>query len=173
VAIPDVADGAVADKLFGPSLSLAFYLVDEDASAKPAEPAPAGDILLPFDNGASQPEALAVHAPPFMSGERIADARSSFSQTTAEPVISLRFDDAGRDIFARVTRENTMHRIAIAIDGRVVCAPMVVEEITGGTVEINGTFTPEQAIDLAMRLSPSGLPAPVRVVESGIGPLPR
>jgi len=152
---------------------LAFYLVDEKVSASPTEVPPAGDIVLPFDNGASQPEALAVHATPFMSGERIVEALNGFDQTMGDPIISLRFDEAGTEIFARVTRENTLHRIAIAVDGRIVCAPMINEEIAGGRVQINGVFTPEQAVELAMRLSPSGLPAPVRVIESGVGPLPR
>jgi preprotein translocase subunit SecD len=125
VAVPHFADQGMIDKLFSPPASLDFYLVDEDASAKPLKAAPAGDIVLPFDNGSPQPDTLAVQATPFMSGERVVEAQNFISDITGHPSISVRFDEAGRDIFARITRENKLHRIAIAIDGRVICAPMI------------------------------------------------
>src|SRR2546423_4593822 len=59
--------------------------------------------------------------------------------------IEITFNDEGRKRFAEVTREKVGRRLAIVIDGRLYCAPVIRMEIPGGKAEISGGFTKEQA----------------------------
>ena len=62
-------------------------------------------------------------------------------------------------------------RIAIVLDGEVISSPSVGARIacgvgiTGGTTQITGTFTQDQAQDLAPRVQGGALPGPVEVSE--------
>ena len=65
---------------------------------------------------------------------------------------------------------NIGQRLAIVLDGNVKSAPVVNDKITyEGT--ITGTFTPEEAKDLALVLRSGSLPVPVAVEqERSVGP---
>jgi preprotein translocase subunit SecD len=57
------------------------------------------------------------------------------------------------------------------LDDTIFSAPVIQEPITGGVAQITGTFTPEEARDLAIVLREGALPAPVRIIENRtIGP---
>ena len=53
----------------------------------------------------------------------------------------------------RRTRDNIGQRLAIVIDGKIYSAPIVRSEITGGKAVISGSFSDQEATDLAVRLS--------------------
>lgn len=59
----------------------------------------------------------------------------------------------GREQFAKVTRENIGRRLAIVIDGKVITAPVIRAEISGGRGVISGSFTEAEAKALAARIS--------------------
>ena len=69
------------------------------------------------------------------------------------PQIEITFTDDGRKRFAAVTRENVGKRLAIVIDGQLYCAPTIRTEIAGGKAEINGSFTEQEAKDLAKKIT--------------------
>ena len=62
--------------------------------------------------------------------------------------------------FATVTGANVGRRLAIILDGNVYSAPVIQERISGGEAQITGSFTPEEATDLAIVLRAGSLPAP-------------
>ena len=62
-----------------------------------------------------------------------------------EPIVSLKFNSEGSDLFAKITRENVGKTIAIYLDGTPISAPVVREEITGGTAQISGSMTATEA----------------------------
>jgi len=75
------------------------------------------------------------------------------SDPRGAPRIEIIFTDEGRKRFADVTRENLHKRLAIIVDGRIRCAPVIQMEISGGTAEISGAFTDQEAENLAQKIN--------------------
>ena len=61
--------------------------------------------------------------------------------------VTLTQDGAAR--FAQITRDGKGRRLAILLGGQLWTAPLIREEITGGTLEISGNFTEGEAKVLA------------------------
>jgi len=71
------------------------------------------------------------------------------------PVIYINFTDDGTKRLAEVTRQNIGKRLAIVINGKLESAPRINSEISGGSAEITGQFTKEEAVDLATKINGS------------------
>ena len=108
---------------------------------------------------------------PLLTGETIVDARLDYDQY-ARPSVSMRMNAAGSKVWAKVTAQaaalSPQGRIAIVLDNFVYSAPTVQGEIPNGNSQITGSFTVEEAKDLALILKAGSLPAPTRIVEEGI-----
>ena len=63
--------------------------------------------------------------------------------------VSLTFNTEGAKLFGELTAAHVNERFAIVLDGVVVSAPNINEPIWGGTASITGSFTEQQARDLA------------------------
>jgi SecD/SecF fusion protein len=74
----------------------------------------------------------------------------------------------GTSTWARITRENINRCIAIVLNGYVRSYPRVMSEISGGSTEITGDFTVEEANDLGKILKSGGLPFQIKIVEEQI-----
>ena len=106
-----------------------------------------------------------------LPGDRVRDSRVGFLPTTGAAYVSLSLDDKGKDEFAEVTRNNVGRLLAIVLDGKVQSAPRLNEEISGGEAQISGSFTPEEATELALVLRSGALPAPIVINEERtVGP---
>ncbi|HXY90058.1 MAG TPA: protein translocase subunit SecD, partial [Xanthobacteraceae bacterium] len=82
-----------------------------------------------------------------------------------------RFNNAGGRRFAQVTQENVGKPFAIVLDNEVISAPVIREAILGGSGQISGQFTVQQANDLAILLRAGALPAPLTIIEERtVGP---
>ncbi|MCI8342395.1 MAG: protein translocase subunit SecD [Firmicutes bacterium] len=81
------------------------------------------------------------------------------------PFVSLEFTDEGREIFAEATRNNIGKIIAIVMDGEIVSAPIVNSVITDGVASIAGSFTSEEAQEVAARINEGSLPFNLEVIE--------
>lgn len=89
---------------------------------------------------------------------------------TGTPKIHLRFNSDGAQKFAEITRNHVGHQLAIVLDGELYSAPVIREPITGGSCEISGDFTVEEAYELANVLQ-NPLETPVKIVEErGVDP---
>jgi len=55
--------------------------------------------------------------------------------------------------FAEITGQNLGKRLAIVIDGQLITAPIIQSSITGGKGQITGTFTKQEAKDLAAKIN--------------------
>ena len=106
------------------------------------------------------------HAP--LGGDVITDARADFAQTSAYANVSMSMNQEGSKTWARMTKDNIGKSIAIALDGYIYSAPTVNGEITGGSSQITGNFTVEEAKDLANTLKSGKMPAPARIVQENI-----
>ena len=77
----------------------------------------------------------------------------------------------GASVWARLTKENIGKQVAIVLDGMVYSYPTVQSEISGGSSQITGNFTLEEAEDLANVLKSGKLPAPATIIqEQVVGP---
>lgn len=63
--------------------------------------------------------------------------------------IALTLTQEGAARFAQITRDGKGRRLAILLGGQLWTAPLIREEITGGTLEISGNFTEGEAKALA------------------------
>jgi preprotein translocase subunit SecD len=82
----------------------------------------------------------------------LADASFGFDQRTNEPIVSFRMQPASAQQFGELTARSVGKVLAIKVDGRVLSRPVVREPILGGVGQISGSFTREQARELAVRL---------------------
>ncbi len=101
-----------------------------------------------------------------MTGEMIKDAQVRVGGTFNEPYVSLDMTSRGGKVFANITEKNVGRRMAIVLDNVVRSAPVIRERILGGSAQISGTFTHEEAADLAIVLRVGALPAPVDIVHN-------
>jgi SecD/SecF fusion protein len=108
---------------------------------------------------------------PPLDGDVITSARTSTGVTGGEVKVDMTMNSEGAKTWARMTRENIGRCIAVVLDGYVRSYPRVQNEITGGSTEITGDFTIEEADDLANILKSGKLPAPARIIsDTVVGP---
>jgi SecD/SecF fusion protein len=131
------------------------------------EPVPPGyEVLKHVDlqaNGKSQMEAYVVKKKPEngLSGDIV---KSSMVQRgTSGIAIEFRLTDEGAKRFGETTRENINHKLAIVLDGDLYSAPNIQSAIESGSGEITGSYTYEQAMELANVLQ-NPLKAPLSIV---------
>lgn len=105
-----------------------------------------------------------------LDGDVIDDARQDFDQQ-GRPVVSMSMKAEAARKWGKITGSNIGSSIAIVLDDVVYSAPRVNGEINGGRSEISGSFSIEEAKDLANILKSGKLTAPAKVVqESIVGP---
>jgi protein-export membrane protein SecD len=100
-----------------------------------------------------------------MTGEVIEEARAQFipAGQTDDPTqigwqVDFELNGEGATTFARITGDLTGKQLAIILDKRVESAPNVDEAIPGGTGQITGGFSEQEARDLALVLQTGALP---------------
>ena len=101
-----------------------------------------------------------------MTGDMVKHAQVRIGQNFNEPYVSLDLTSRGGKVFATLTEKNVGRRMAIVLDGVVKSAPVIRERILGGSAQISGSFTHEEASDLAIVLRVGALPAPVDVIQN-------
>ncbi len=130
-------------------------------------------------NGIIEVYALKVNpanpTPP-VSGERVVDARQDYDQN-GNPEISMTMDNTGARDWRKLTGQlapsnpddrSTFNYVAIVLDGIVYSAPSILGEIAGGRSSISGSFTVEEATDMANILKAGKMPAPAQIVQEQI-----
>jgi preprotein translocase subunit SecD len=105
-----------------------------------------------------------------LTGDVLSDARVAIGQFN-DPYVSITFDSKGGQEFERITGENVKKRMAVVLDSTIYSAPVIQERIAGGRAQITGTFTTQEANDLAIVLRAGALPAPLKIVQDlTVGP---
>ncbi len=105
---------------------------------------------------------------PPLEGGAVTSASVDFAQTGGAPTVTMGMNAEGAQVWARLTRDNVGKAIAILLDGFVVSAPTVNEEIPNGRSTISGNFTYADAEDLSNVLKSGKLPAPARIIQEAI-----
>ncbi len=178
IQLPGVQDPERAKALINTTAMLEFKLVSETGSIDSAiEGNIPSDLELVWSYETNL-EGLPVKKDPFLlekavrlTGEFIEDADVRIDSEYNQPYVSLTFDGEGASRFAELTGKNVKRRLAIVLDGKIHSAPTIQERIGGGRAQISGSFSQEEARDLAIVLRAGALPAPLRLLEERtIGP---
>ena len=162
IEVPGLQDTTKLKEIIGQTAKLEFRLV-----ADPGDP-PNDVETLPMQKGGGT---IQVQKRVMVDGGDLVDAQQSFDQQTGEPDVTFRFNLRGGQKFGQVTSENVGRPFAIVLDGKVISAPVIRSPITGGTGQITGNFTLDEASSLAILLRAGALPAKLTVVEERtVGP---
>jgi preprotein translocase subunit SecD len=161
VQLPGVEDPERVKQLIGKTAKLTFHLVDIDG---------AGGVdsrSLPMHEDRTQ--TLPIKRRVIMTGDMLVNAQPAFQD--GMPVVSFRLNSVGAKRFCDVTRENVDKPFAVVLDNEIITAPRINEPICGGSAQISGRFTVQEAADLALLLRAGALPTTLTVVEErSVGP---
>ncbi|MDA3968849.1 protein translocase subunit SecD [Helicobacter ibis] len=127
-----------------------------------------GDVILPFVNDSTQK--ILLKAIPVLDGSMLTDARAAYDQN-GQPIINFTLNSQGGKIFGDFSGKNVGNRMAVVLDGKVYSAPVIRERIGGGSGQISGGFSVQEASDIAIALRSGALPAPIVLLEKrSVGP---
>ncbi|MGN6184756.1 MAG: protein translocase subunit SecD, partial [Thermoanaerobaculia bacterium] len=181
IQLPGVDDPARVKDIIKTTAQLQFRLVEGSPAQTPQavfEAVPAnlrGDVdILPGDREdelgrKTGNEYSAVRKEVPVSGRDLKNARVQKGRVN-EPVIGFSLTPEGAPKFGNLTRNNINRRLAIVLDNKVVSAPNINSEINDQGV-IEGSFTNQQASDLALILRSGSLPASLTTLEERtVGP---
>jgi preprotein translocase subunit SecD len=178
IQLPGIQDPERAKALIGKTAQLTFQLVDENNDVRVAiekNRAPVGDVILYEEREDSVTGGVAkvpylIKKRILLDGSRLTDARVEFDQF-GQAQVGIVFDRKGSRTFEKITGENLKKRLAIVLDNKVYSAPTIQSRIAGGRAVITGSFTLNEARDLAIALRAGSLPAPVEIIEERtVGP---
>ncbi|MGW0640708.1 protein translocase subunit SecD [Streptomyces badius] len=199
VELPDVQDPRQATEVIGRTAQLTFHAVEGPGTDGPEEKAPDGKapdgetpdstsdpapdpdrLTLPDEQG--RPLALGE---PRLSGAGVEDATAAFDpQGGAGWTVSLEFRKGAGQDWKKLTGEAACHpagddrrRVAIVLDEKVISSPQVDPSVgcgaglPSGATQITGSFSADEARDLALLIKGGALPVPVEIVEQRtVGP---
>jgi protein-export membrane protein SecD len=171
VQVPGLQDPSRLKELLGKTAKMEFRMVDTTVPPDQAQQGrvpPDSEVLM---SSTSPKIPYVIKKQVLVSGGDLTDAQPGFDQRSGEPIVSFRFNTSGSRKFAQATSENVGQPFAIVLDNEVISAPVIREPITGGSGQISGSFTVQQANDLAILLRAGALPAPLTVIEERtVGP---
>ncbi|MEY3236923.1 MAG: hypothetical protein RI883_1024 [Bacteroidota bacterium] len=108
---------------------------------------------------------------PRVGGKDVKSASTGYDEQSGKITVDLKMTDDGADKWAEMTSDNVNKIVAITMDNVVYSAPRVINAITGGSTQISGSFTIDEAKDLAGLLNGGALPAPCVIKEqTKVGP---
>lgn len=195
VQIPGVKDAEQIIELIQRIALLEFKLVDTEspiAAQLPDSVPPGGEekVLQEFASSIPENDEILFHRvvdretkelikknvflmkkEVLMTGEHLIEAKVSLDNMYNEPNISMSFDDEGAKEFERITEAHKYKNLAIILDNNVYSAPRIKEKISGGKAQIEGSFTLDEANDIAIALKSGSLKAPLEnIYKAIVGP---
>lgn len=154
VELPGVTDVEEAKAMIGSTPVLEFQtLVTKDVDAINAKKDLTDDQKIAEINKLFKPTGI--------TGRMLQKAVVEFNPNTGEPSVSLTFNSEGKDLFAKVTKENVGNIVGIFLDGKPISNPVVREEIKDGKAQISGSFSLDEAKLLVRDLNYGALPVPI------------
>lgn len=168
VQLPGVTDRERALKLIGQTALLEFQLVSENQRL--LQQALDGNVPKGFELAYGErntPYLLETEGT--LTGTILSDAMVE-PDDRGLPAVTFWLNREGARSFGVLTGSNIRRDLAIVLDGEVKSAPTIKSRITDKG-QITGSFTREEAHDLAVVLRAGALPAPIAVEEERtVGP---
>ncbi|HEX5007807.1 MAG TPA: protein translocase subunit SecD [Hyphomonadaceae bacterium] len=143
---------------------LTFNLVDVNANVADYEVGVPrnGRIALPDDSLNGQVQVIIEDA--IIRGSDLSGASQSRDESN-RPSIAFQLHSRGAQAFGKTTSQNVGKPFAIVLDNRIVSAPRIISPIMTGNGQITGSFTPQEAEQMAVILRSGALPAKLKVAE--------
>ena len=101
-------------------------------------------------------------------GEATSGSRQQEGTGKTEYGVSIKFAGKGIKKFAKITGEHVGEQLAIVYDEKLVSAPNLKEEISGGECWISGSFTSESAEQLASTVRIGALPLELENIHGNV-----
>jgi preprotein translocase subunit SecD len=163
VELPGITDTEEAIAMIGQTPLLEFRLLKKDTKTE--------ELQAKLLSASSSPEeiskiVLSAYDNPVLTGGNLKRSTLVFDATSRKPLVSLEFNDEGSKMFAQITKDNVGKELAIFLDGELISNPVIQQEIIGGTAQINGDFTAEEARDLVNNLNFGALPLPIELINT-------
>jgi preprotein translocase subunit SecD len=178
IQLPGVKDTGRAIDLVGKTAILEFKLLDDESPVaaqlpgtmpdkeeevlkQNADKIPGGDEMLfgrvvNKETGVETKRVYLMKNQSLMTGEFLTEARVNIDQRYNEPYVSIVFNPTGAKLFEQITANNVKKRLAM---------------IAGGSAQITGSFSMQEAKDLAIVLRSGSLPAPMKMLQNvTVGP---
>jgi preprotein translocase subunit SecD len=178
IQLPDVDDPARVKQILQTAAVLELYGVQSGPFASREEAlAQNGGILPPGTkliggggiNG-KEGGVYIVNRTPVVRGPDIRDARPEQGQMPGSWDTAFVLSQSAAKSFAAYTGSHIGQRLAIVLDGRVLEAPVIKNQISDNGV-IEGEANQQEASDLALNLRAGSLPASIRYLqEDTVGP---
>ena len=165
IQVPGLDDPKRLKELLGTTAKMTFHLIDPFYDGGNVS---RSSMQLKHANNDST---YVVERRSIIGGENLVDAQPGFDSQTNQPIVNFRFDGQGSRKFGKITTDNVGKLFAIVLDNEVISAPIINEPILGGSGMISGSFTVQEANDLAILLRAGALPAPLVILEERtVGP---
>jgi SecD/SecF fusion protein len=173
VELPGLQNPEEATRVIGKTAQLSFHPVVDVAGpkTKPKD----GQEVLPDESG----QRLLV-GPTAVPGDLVSGSKPSTDPQQATGwYVTVNFKGSqGRTAWKKLTADaacaqmgSPQRRIAIVLDKKIISSPEVVSDIQcgvgmpGGSTQITGNFTPEEAKNLSILIEGGALPVPVKIIE--------
>ena len=167
IQVPGLGSAQELKDIIGTTAQLTFQPVVGLAGSLDENPG-IGNEILPGVDG--DPSFYILEENPVVTGEELVDSQPGFDQNGA-PAVTFRFNTSGARKFGDYTAENIGQLFAIVLDDEVISAPRIQSHISGGSGQITGNFTVEEATNLSILLRAGALPAGLDFLEERtIGP---
>ncbi len=154
VELPGITDTQRAIELIGQTPVLEFRMMKE--GVEDIDETSTSSIAAAFENAS-------------ITGKHLESAQLQFQTgpgMVSEPVVVLKFNSEGSDIFEQMTTDHVGRFFGIFLDGQPISVPVIREPIPGGTAVISGGFAPEEARELARNLNYGALPVPIELIST-------
>lgn len=166
IQVPGLDNPQRLKELLGTTAKMTFHLMDPLADV---DDIPRSSMLLYSRDNNQTPYIVMRRS--MIGGDNLVDAQPGFDSQTNRPVVNFRFDGQGARKFGKITTDNVGKPFAIVLDNEVISSPIINEPILGGSGMISGSFTVQEANDLAILLRAGALPAPLIILEERtVGP---
>ena len=200
VELPGVQDTAEAKRVLGRTANLEFRLVADsnDQYIDPytgkynGQPLPPGTEVFAYESLDSGRQLL-LNRNRILTGERVQNASSGFSQDSGGAEVNITLDSAGGKLMADATRNSVGKRMAVLfIENKqkisyvtdpqtgtqtevrtpytesVVINAATIQAVLGSQFRITGLDSPQEAAELALMLRAGALAAPMYFVEERV-----
>ena len=200
VELPGVQDTAEAKRVLGRTANLEFRLVsdlndqyiDRFSGKYNGQPLPPGTEVFAYESLDSGRELL-LNRNRILTGERVQNASSGFSQDTGGAEVNITLDTAGGKLMSDATRTAVGKRMAVLFIENKQKISSVPDPVTGAMTEVRTPYTesvvinaaniqavlgsqfritgldsPQEAAELALMLRAGALAAPMYFVEERV-----
>ncbi|MGE8532425.1 MAG: protein translocase subunit SecD, partial [Acinetobacter guillouiae] len=200
VELPGVQDTAEAKRVLGRTANLEFRLVsdlndqyiDRFTGKYNGQPLPPGTEVFAYESLDSGRELL-LNRSRILTGERVQNASSGFSQDSGGAEVNITLDTAGGKLMSDATRTAVGKRMAVLFIENKQKITSVADPVTGAMTEVRTPYTesvvinaaniqavlgssfritgldsPQEAAELALMLRAGALAAPMYFVEERV-----